>query len=91
MYWDRNSPGALTIWPRLDVNATDFVLRNCSTRGSGFCRFSVRRALVEQNDFETTTVSIIPATQDMFWSRNRHLDRYAGDREAVTQDLRSNA
>lgn len=91
MYWDKNSPGAMTVGPRMEINATDVVMRNCSSRGSGFCRFSIRRALVEDNEFETTTVSIVPATRDLFWSRNRHLDRYAGDREAITQDLRSNA
>ena len=91
VYWDKNSPGAMTVGPRLEINATDVVLRNCSSRGFGFCRFSIRRALVENNDFEHTTISIVPATRDMFWSRNRLFDRYSGDREAITQDLRSNA
>ena len=87
LYADKND----TETPRLSLNATDVVIRGCDFRGTGWCRFSIRRALVENNRFATTTCSIVPGTAETFWSRNEHSDRYAGDAECITHDLRSNA
>lgn len=76
--------------PRMNFTGHDHVLRNCSIRGTGYTLISSERALVEGNTF-VSTLSVIPGTSRMFFAANRITDRYAGDHEGLTHDLRLNA
>lgn len=76
---------------QLQLTGTQIRVVRSSFRGTGWAAINIKQGVVEQNEFSGICISVLPSTREMFWSRNRHGDRYSGDRECITHDLRNNA